>query len=375
MTSAVDVGAIAIEADIAGGHVCSVAIRSSRPLALTRLFVGRAGAETPLLARRIYTLCAQAQGVAASQAVASASGRAIEERARFAAAVSVLSERIFETMRACVAAWPWSRGADAVVGRAGGALREAAAAARALVEGAASELDRARREALRAPHARLAAAAEALGAPKAPDDAPPADTAFGAMYRQCERDEAFAPGPPDGLTRADDAAVLAALRRDPVGFAARPHLTGRRLETGAYARLWRRSPSHGSILSARLAARFNDIRLALTAVGQGLQLGEMEFDDVLAAGATGAKSGFGAVESARGRLYHWAEIGPDERIAAYAIVAPTEWNFHPAGPFVAALLGARVGHGEAARLAVTRLATLFDPCVAFDVALKEPVRA
>ena len=101
----------------------------------------------------------------------------------------------------------------------------------------------------------------------------------------------------------------------------------------------------------------------------------MEFDDVLAAGPAGANAGFGAVESARGRLYHWAEMGPDERIVAYAILAPTEWNFHPAGPFVAGLLGARVGHGEGARLAVTRLAALFSPCVAFDVTLKESARA
>ncbi len=368
-------GAIAIELDVAGGHVCSAAVRSTRPLGLTRFFVGRAGAETPMLARRIYTLCAQAQGVAASYAVAMASGSAIAESARAADTVSVLSERVFETMRACVAAWPWARGADAVVGRAGGALREAASATRALVEGAASGLERSRREALKAPLARLADAADALGAPQAPDAAPPADTVFGAMFRQCERDEAFAPVPPDSLTRADDRAVVAALRGDPQAFAALPGLPGRRLETGAYARLWRRLPLRRGILSARLAARLLDMRSALAAVGRGLQSGEMEFDDVLAAGPAGANAGFGAVECARGRLYHWAEMGPDERIAAYAIVAPTEWNFHPAGPFVAGLLGARVGHGEAARLAATRLATLFDPCVAFDVALKEPVRA
>ena len=236
-------------------------------------------------------------------------------------------------------------------------------------------MERSRREALEAPHARLADAAEALGVPRAPDAAPPADTVFGAIFRQCERDEAFAPGPPDSLTRDDDREVVAALRGDPQGFAARPRLPGRRLETGAYARLWRRSPSQRGIMSARLAARLLDIRLALTAAGQGLQSGEMEFDDVLAAGPAGANSGFGAVESARGRLYHVAEMGPDERISTYAIVAPTEWNFHPAGPFVAGLLGARVGHGEAARLAVSRLATLFDPCVAFDVTLREPARA
>jgi Ni,Fe-hydrogenase I large subunit len=125
----------------------------------------------------------------------------------------------------------------------------------------------------------------------------------------------------------------------------------------------------------RLAARLLDIRLALTAVGQGLQSREMEFDDVPAAGPAGANAGYGAVESARGCLCHWAEIGPDQRVSTYAIVAPTEWNFHPAGPFVAALTGARLGHGEAARLAAARLATLIDPCVVFEVVLKEPARA
>lgn len=36
-----------------------------------------------------------------------------------------------------------------------------------------------------------------------------------------------------------------------------------------------------------LAARFDDIRLALTAVGRGLRSVEEEFDDVLAAGPAG----------------------------------------------------------------------------------------
>ncbi len=99
-------GAIAIEVDVADGRVGSVAVRSSRPLGLTRHFVGRPAAETPLLARRIYTLCAQAQGAAASGAVALPGGRVIDDGARCAAALSVLSERAFETMRACVVGWP-----------------------------------------------------------------------------------------------------------------------------------------------------------------------------------------------------------------------------------------------------------------------------
>jgi hypothetical protein len=52
MNSAVEAGATAIEVGVALARVGSVAIRSSRPVGLTRLFVGRAAADTPPLARR-----------------------------------------------------------------------------------------------------------------------------------------------------------------------------------------------------------------------------------------------------------------------------------------------------------------------------------
>nr|WP_255608936.1 nickel-dependent hydrogenase large subunit [Methylosinus sp. Sm6] len=86
------------------------------------------------------------------------------------------------------------------------------------------------------------------------------------------------------------------------------------------------------------------------------------------------REGFAAVETGRGALYHWARLSTDDKIADYAILAPTEWNFHPAGPFVATLLGARMPRGRAAE-AITRLAALFDPCVAFHVELEEAVHA
>ena len=81
------------------------------------------------------------------------------------------------------------------------------------------------------------------------------------------------------------------------------------------------------------------------------------------------------MESARGRLYHHAEIGPDGRLSAYRILAPTEWNFHPAGPFVETLLSSRIGTDEQATRAVTLLALLFDPCVAFEVEIREAAHA
>jgi hypothetical protein len=62
------------------------------------------------------------------------------------------------------------------------------------------------------------------------------------------------------------------------------------------------------------------------------------------------------------------------KIEDYAIVAPTEWNFHPAGPFVAAVLGARVSKATATA-SISRLAGLFDPCVPFRVEVMEPAHA
>jgi hydrogenase nickel incorporation protein HypA/HybF len=53
------------------------------------------------------------------------------------------------------------------------------------------------------------------------------------------------------------------------------------------------------------------------------------------------REGFAAVETPRGRLCHWTRLSRDGIIDEYAIVAPTEWNLHPAGPFVLGALGAR----------------------------------
>jgi Ni,Fe-hydrogenase I large subunit len=82
------------------------------------------------------------------------------------------------------------------------------------------------------------------------------------------------------------------------------------------------------------------------------------------------REGFAAAETSRGRLFHWVRLAADGRIDDYQIVAPTEWNFHPTGPFVEALLGAAVEHGPAERR-IVQLAGLIDPCVPFRVEVRE----
>ena len=69
------------------------------------------------------------------------------------------------------------------------------------------------------------------------------------------------------------------------------------------------------------------------------------------------------------------KAGPDRQISAYAILAPTEWNFHPRGPLVEALVGAEIGTGEEARRRVSQLVGVFDPCVSFDARVQEAANA
>lgn len=367
MTSMAGGGAISIEIVTSDEQVCSASIRSGRPAGLGKLFAGRLPAEAAILSRRLFTLCAHAQGAASELAVAAVRCEKLAERQLLDLTIAALAERVFETLRACILGWPWGRAAPTVLARASDSLRSAAAATRAISTGG---------EAVAEALVGLVEACGALGVPERPEDEPPeADTAFAILHRDCRGLRAFAASRPDALETDDDVAVAEAWARSPAEFALRPMLKGRAPEAGAYARLWAETPPDAQGLTARLAARLIDIRRSLQtlrlAVSNGIVDGQVGF----ASGCAADGVGYGAVETARGRLYHFIDLEQDARIRSYGIVAPTEWNFHPSGPFMACLLGARVGHGEAARRDVARVATLFDPCVAFDVTIREAVHA
>jgi hypothetical protein len=70
----------------------------------------------------------------------------------------------------------------------------------------------------------------------------------------------------------------------------------------------------------------------------------------------------GWVETARGRLYHAAQID-GETVVHYRISAPTEWNFHPQG-ILAQWLNIL---DEVNVQTALNLAQLIDPCVAVEV--------
>jgi coenzyme F420-reducing hydrogenase alpha subunit len=370
MSFALGAGAIRIDVTVSRAQVCAVEITATRPQGLARMFIGRRPEEAPILAGQLFSLCGFAQSLAARLAVLRAASDSMSNAERRLSAMGLLAERVFETLRSLVLHWP----SPAIAGRAAASaplLREALAASQEIIAKVRSNNSQAGTFA--SPAARLKDAALALGI-AADNTQPAAGTLCAAMLAEARHDRIFRPRRPDALSSADDAAVIDHLRHSP-GYAALPFLSGRVVETGAYARLCRSAEAGEPFMAARLLARIADVRSCLDSLQRLTSGAEHDAVSLMTDGPVAGAGGYGAVECARGRLFHQAEIGEDGQISAYRILAPTEWNFHPAGPFVETLLSCRIGTGEAARNVVSRLAALYDPCVAFEIDVCEVVHA
>lgn len=82
----------------------------------------------------------------------------------------------------------------------------------------------------------------------------------------------------------------------------------------------------------------------------------------------GEQAGVACVETARGLLMHVLRV-EGERISEYAIIAPTEWNFHPQGAFVREALDTESPSRTAVELRLRALALALDPCMPFELRL------
>ncbi|WP_363345709.1 nickel-dependent hydrogenase large subunit [Methylocystis echinoides] len=368
MNAPVGTGLIQIGLDIdADGRAASVMIQSTRPAELApRLFAGRNDEEIFALAGQLFTLCGFSHQIAARCAIAAARGA--ETTSTQCDVIGLAAEHLSESLRATALGWASDVTAIATP------LREAMSASRVLA-------NQCRRQAPLAELApavdQLSNAAKAFGVVAEGRPAPKRGSFLAALLDDAQRQTFLRTKAPDALSSSDDFAVAQALAKGGARFAALPALPGRRIETGAFARHWREAQTDaGSGLAARLAARIVAMQSALSSMQEALTgLWRDDAGEWMAAGALGAGEGFAAVETARGRLYHWARLDADGRVGEYAVVAPTEWNFHPAGPFAEALLGARISSGAAARRRIGQLAAVFDPCVAFEIDLREVAHA
>ncbi|WP_370674261.1 hypothetical protein [Pleomorphomonas sp. PLEO] len=315
-----DPGRIAVEFSLTDGVVTEASIRSARPLSLASRFAGRPIEQAVEAVGLVNAVCGVSHSAALTFAAAAAGHRTIsvEEAERWR--VRLAAERIAEHLRELV--------------------RLAPVAAFPIVRDALDAARKAARTGVAGDDIRAIGAAFGL----VPDWLP-------ALPKP--------PSLPDALTTADDAAIVAALEAD-ADFCSQPSLPGRHPETGPAARLGWSASTPGATDAARLIEAEEALGVLL-----GSASFERGFGDWLTASRTQYNTGYASVESPRGRLYYWTVVQGDGRLRDARVVAPTEWNFHPDGPFARALAGFRPDGDVAA--AIARLAAQFSPCVAVDV--------
>jgi len=407
-------------------------IRSSRPLTATRVFAGKPLATVSGQLPLLFSVCGTAQAMACALACEAALGWSPAPSAAHARRLLLHAETVKEHLWRLMLDWPRALerldglGTDGDVGT-GHAEREVAMAAvmRAFLQLRGALTARgdpflagaprgdAPADVLERAAAGLAgiAAEQVFGMPAADwlaeiataadlaGWASQTDTAAADLVRtllearlgelgRCESPTLPA-GDGRGALSADLLSALAAAlgSADADAFVAAPLLDGHPAETTPYARELARgglvadiAAAQGNGLLARLAALLAELaRDAVALAGAVAQAGSGALagaDSALAAG-TPAAVGIGAAPAARGLLVHRVELlrgdtPASTRVLGYRILAPTEWNFHPAGVVATALadIAGTDGLSDAECEARARLViTAVDPCVDYRLSV------
>lgn len=155
-------------------------------------------------------------------------------------------------------------------------------------------------------------------------------------------------------------------------FCAAPTLFGQAHETGVLSRhagelMVRGLLAHRHRIAARLFARVVELSECASRLRHPLA---SDMPALVDAAPLGEQAGLACVETARGLLMHAVRLDGD-RIVEYAIIAPTEWNFHADGPFVREGSGWEADSDEAALLRLKALALSLDPCVEYGLSLED----
>lgn len=352
-----DAGAIHIELGWDGATVTQVNVRSTRPPA-ARLLIGRSPRQAAQIVPALFSLCGNAQAQCARAALVAA-GAAIEP-AR--SPVSLAAEMTFEHLWRLWLDWPAQFGGvsrRSEFAALGGALRRGLAAGegRLLAESINEVL--AQQNGGRV----LAAAVQDLSTGDT-------DGLFdGLLTRLADTD---IPRPDQKPRLLPDLPLAQWLRQLPplldADFAALPLYAGSPAEAGALASFsahagvarWLR---RGQLLVARWLARLLALQHCLAMLAGEAPEAPLQEALTLAPG-----EGLARAATARGALLHRVSIDGG-RITHYSIVAPTEWNFHPRGACVDALLGLRCTDPDALLRLAHLVVLSLDPCVEYRLTL------
>ena len=360
-------GDLCIGLRIGGRRLERIRITSTRPDAARSLLQGRTRAEIRAALPLLFSICGRSQAAAGELAGAVAAGEATTAEALARCSAEVSAEVVREHAWRTLLDWPRWIGEKPEEAAVAAARASAPSRPRSAVSDAGANA--------------IAMAAFGVGADEwlATRSAAELDrwidagrTAAARFIRRMRDEEGAvdgraAPAAPevallDGCDRAAEMVELWAACEADSGFVRRPTWRGAPAETGALARL-RSDPliaalsyGPGSRVLARFVARLRELALLLA--------GRVS----AAVGAQAAPSGGGIawVENARGLLVHHVRLERD-RAAAYRIVAPTEWNFHPEGALASTLTLAPADDLEALKRRVVRTAHSLDPCVSCRV--------
>ena len=356
------VGELVVRVGWDGRRVTAVDVDLGRPQAAA-LLVGKPVDEALAWVPRLFSVCGRAQAAAARAALAAAG----QDRAVAAEAEGILAEAAQEHLWRLLRDWPRALGLSPRDDEFAAWYRRLSA--RPLAAGTAGELRAYIDGLLGAGFARLGTFAELEACAReggshaaALLSALPVEESGGApipRFLAGDLSLATLPCPLDGGDRR---------------FIERPTIDGAPAETGALARQ-RHQPlvadglaQSGASLRVRLVARLHDA----LAVGRALA-GEADaaWDParLVAFSALAPSLGGARAETARGVLLHFARLD-GERVADYAIVAPTAWNFHPRGALAASLAGAAAVDEAALEALVSRHVVAVDPCVGWRMEVR-----
>lgn len=345
-----------------GAPAGQASLYSSRPDLVPRLARGRVAAQVPDLLAAVFSLCSAAHRWTGQRALAAARGQArpASEAERQQHGRTTLREQLLRI------SLDWPRllpGAGAHADALALALRHCAAVhdAAATADALASVPDWLQQHWLGQPaDTWLAALAQDPVGWPARWAAQAGTPLARLLHAQGPAQRALvARGPAlDLLARpALSMPLLARAMAGEPGFCSQPHWQGRHPDTGPWCRAADPLPRRACTAWDRLVARLVEVlRLALPAGPLWLSHG---------ACSLGPGEGLAWTEMARGLLVHRVQLMPGDRDAALArvadwqVLAPTEWNGHPAGVLATALRGLAPGDADAA----ARLAVAFDPCV------------
>jgi hypothetical protein len=149
-------------------------------------------------------------------------------------------------------------------------------------------------------------------------------------------------------------------------FCGQPEWLGSPAETGVISRQQTHPllidwiAHHGRGVSARLLARLLELAELPSRLHVNAKVSIKTY-------ALAGHIGLSAIETSRGLLIHIVRLS-EGKVVDYRIIAPTEWNFHPAGSLARAL--ANLPYSDDIQARAQAICLSFDPCVAFEIKVK-----